>query len=90
MTSTFPYLTTLILLPAGAAVVVALIPSAQRRAVQVVGFVASLAVLGIASAATVAFNRRYGATSSSPAISGSLRSGSPGASGWTASRSSWC
>ena len=60
MTSTFPYLTTLILLPAGAAVIVALIPSAQRRAVQVVGFVASLAVLGIASAATVAFTAGYG------------------------------
>lgn len=60
MTSTFPYLTTLILLPAGAAVVIALIPSAQRRLVQVVGFVASLAVLGIASAATVAFTSGYG------------------------------
>ena len=30
------------------------------------------------------------ATSSSPATSGSRPSGSPGASGWTASRSSWC
>ncbi|MGO9335764.1 MAG: complex I subunit 4 family protein [Acidimicrobiales bacterium] len=60
MTSAFPYLTTLILLPAGAAVVVALLPSAQRRAVQVVGIVASLAVLGIAAAATVAFTAGYG------------------------------
>jgi NADH-quinone oxidoreductase subunit M len=51
----FPYLTTLVLLPAGAAVVTAFVPSAQRRVVQVVGIVASLAVLGIAAAATVAF-----------------------------------
>ena len=55
MTSSFPYLTTLVLVPAGAAVVVAFVPKAQRRLVQLVGFVVSLAVLGIASAATVAF-----------------------------------
>ena len=55
MTSSFPYLTTLILVPAGAAVVVALVPKAQRQLVQLVGYLASLAVLGIASAATVAF-----------------------------------
>ncbi len=55
MTSAFPYLSTLILVPAGAALLVALIPGAQRRVVQVVGLVASLAVLGIAAAATVAF-----------------------------------
>ena len=55
MTSAFPYLTTLVLVPAGAGAFAALIPAAQRRLVQVVGLVASLAVLGIAAAATVAF-----------------------------------
>ena len=54
----FPFLTTLVLLPAGAAVVVGLLPSAQRRAVQVVGAIASLAVLGIAAGATAEFTRR--------------------------------
>jgi NADH-quinone oxidoreductase subunit M len=56
MTSAFPYLTTLVLVPAGAALVVALVPGVQRRVVQVIGLVASLAVLGIAAAATVAFS----------------------------------
>jgi NADH-quinone oxidoreductase subunit M len=60
MTSSFPYLTTLVLVPAAAAVVVALVPGAQRRVVQVVGVVTSLAVLGIAAAATVAFTAGYG------------------------------
>jgi len=55
MTNTFPYLTTLVLVPAGAALVVVAIPSLQRRVVQVVGLIATLAVLGIASSATVAF-----------------------------------
>ena len=41
MTGSFPYLTTLILVPAGAAVAVALVPKAQRRLVQLIGYVAS-------------------------------------------------
>jgi NADH-quinone oxidoreductase subunit M len=56
MSSSFPYLTTLVLLPAGAALVVALLPSAKRRLVQVVGIAASLAVLGFAAAATAQFS----------------------------------
>jgi NADH-quinone oxidoreductase subunit M len=56
MTSSFPYLTTLVLVPVGAALVVAVVPAVQRRAVQVLGLVATLAVLGIAAAATVAFS----------------------------------
>jgi NADH-quinone oxidoreductase subunit M len=55
MTNAFPYLTVLVLLPAAAALVVALIPGAQRRFVQWAGLVSSLAVLGFAVAATVAF-----------------------------------
>jgi NADH-quinone oxidoreductase subunit M len=55
MTGAFPYLSVLVLLPAGAAVVVALIPGAQRRLVQAAGLVATLAVLGFGAAATVAF-----------------------------------
>ena len=56
MTSAFPYLSVLVLLPAGAGLVVALVPGAQKRVVQAVGLVASLAVLGISAAATVAFS----------------------------------
>ncbi len=59
-TAAFPYLTTLVLLPAGAALVVGLLPSAQRRLVQIVGVVASLAVLGVAVAAAVEFASGYG------------------------------
>jgi len=59
-TPAFPYLTTLVLLPAGAAVVVGLLPSAQRRLVQIVGLVASLGVLGVAVAAAVEFAGGYG------------------------------
>jgi len=72
MSGAFPYLTTLILLPAGATVVVALLPSTQRRLVQAVGILASLAVLGIAAAATAQFRAGYGGyqfTSSHPWIS---------------------
>ncbi len=55
MANAFPYLTVLVLLPAGAALAVALVPGSQRKVVQAVGLVASLAVLGFAAAATVAF-----------------------------------
>ncbi|MGD1011756.1 MAG: NADH-quinone oxidoreductase subunit M [Acidimicrobiales bacterium] len=60
MSGTFPYLTTLILLPGVAALLVAFLPAAQHRAVQAVGILTSLAVLGFASAATVAFKTGYG------------------------------
>ena len=58
MTSSFPYLTTLVLVPAGATLLTAVIPAAKRRAVQVIGLVASLAVLGIAAAAHGGIHRR--------------------------------
>jgi len=70
--ASFPYLTTLVLVPAAAALIIALLPSAQRRLVQLVGLVASLAVLGIAAAATAAFtagNGGYQLTSSHEWIS---------------------
>ena len=57
----FPYLTTLILLPAGAAVLAALCPKsigerAQRLAVESVGLVGTLATLALAIAITVKFH----------------------------------
>ncbi|MGH9103622.1 MAG: complex I subunit 4 family protein [Acidimicrobiales bacterium] len=55
MSGAFPYLTVLVLLPAGAALVVALVPRVSGRLFQLLGLVASLATLGVASAMTAAF-----------------------------------
>jgi NADH-quinone oxidoreductase subunit M len=60
MTSAFPYLTTLVLIPAGGALAVALVPAARRRLVQVLGVVVSLGVLAVCVAATVAFSSGSG------------------------------
>lgn len=59
--ASFPYLTTLVLLPAGAALAVALVPATRRRLVQVIGIAATLAALGVAAAATAAFTAGDGA-----------------------------
>jgi len=60
MSAGFPYLAVLILLPAVAALLTALLPGAQRQLVRVVGVVAALAALGIAIAAAVAFHAQDG------------------------------
>jgi len=57
----FPFLTVLILLPAGAAVVALLVPAAQTRLVRLVGAAGTLASLGVAAAATVQFRTGDGA-----------------------------
>ena len=51
----FPFLTTIVLLPAAAAVVVALIPRTNQRLVQAAGMTATLAVTGMAIAIAVEF-----------------------------------
>jgi NADH-quinone oxidoreductase subunit M len=56
----FPFLTVLVLLPAGAAVVAALVPSASRRLVQVVGGLSTVAALGFAAAVLAEFRSGYG------------------------------
>jgi len=52
---TFPYLTALILLPAGAAFVVLLLPRRSRVAIRIVAMAASLGVLGIAASVLTVF-----------------------------------
>jgi NADH-quinone oxidoreductase subunit M len=56
----FPFLTVLVLLPAGAAVVALLVPSAERRIVQLIGAAGTLATLGVAAATTVEFHTGVG------------------------------
>ncbi len=56
MNPAFPFLTVLVLLPAGAALVVAAVPSSARLAVRAVGLAGSLATLGFAIATTVEFS----------------------------------
>lgn len=48
--STFPYLTTLVLIPAGAVFVVLALPRRQRALIRAVGLVAALGTLGVACA----------------------------------------
>ncbi|MGH9296861.1 MAG: complex I subunit 4 family protein [Acidimicrobiales bacterium] len=57
MSAGFPFLTVLVLLPAGAALVAALVPGGPRRQllVRVVGWAGTLATLGVACAATAEF-----------------------------------
>jgi NADH-quinone oxidoreductase subunit M len=55
MGGAFPYLIVIVLIPAGAAVVVGCLPAGSRRAIQAVGALATLATLGFAAAMTVAF-----------------------------------
>jgi NADH-quinone oxidoreductase subunit M len=55
MSSGFPYLDVLVLLPAGAALVAALLPSSARMAIRVVGWAGTVATLGFAAATTAAF-----------------------------------
>ncbi len=55
MSAGFPYLTVLVLLPAGAALLTAVLPSGSRALMRAVGWAGSLATLGVAVAATVAF-----------------------------------
>ena len=57
----FPYLTVLVLVPAGAAIVAGLVPAANRRLVQVVGGLGTLAALGIAAAVLAQFQAGQGA-----------------------------
>ncbi len=56
----FPFLTTLILLPAGAALVTLLIPRRARGAIRMVGIAASLGVLGISAAVLDLFKTHDG------------------------------
>jgi NADH-quinone oxidoreductase subunit M len=56
----FPYLTALILLPAGAALVVLLLPRTSRIAIRIVAMAASLSVLGIAAAMLTVFQAGNG------------------------------
>jgi NADH-quinone oxidoreductase subunit M len=61
MTPTFPYLTTLVLLPAGAGIVAALVPRSlgertQRLAVEAVGLAGTLATLALAIAIIIGFH----------------------------------
>ena len=56
MNTGFPYLTVLVLLPAGAALLTAVLPSRSRALMRAVGWAGSLATLGVAVAATVAFS----------------------------------
>jgi NADH-quinone oxidoreductase subunit M len=51
----FPYLNVLVLVPAGAALVAALLPAGARSAVRVVAWAGTLATLGFAAATTAAF-----------------------------------
>jgi NADH-quinone oxidoreductase subunit M len=60
MTAAFPYLTVLVLLPAGAAVVTALVPAASRTLVRAVGWIGTLAALGVAVAAVIKFHSGFG------------------------------
>ncbi len=46
----FPYLTTLVLLPVGAAIVVMALPRRQHTLIRVTGFLASMGALGLAAA----------------------------------------
>ncbi|MCL4423186.1 MAG: NADH-quinone oxidoreductase subunit M [Actinobacteria bacterium] len=54
-TQPFPFLTTLVILPAASAVVIALLPKSWRRAAELAGIIASLAVLALAITAGVRF-----------------------------------
>lgn len=56
----FPYLTTLVLLPAGAAVVVLFVPRRFQAAIRSVGVAAAIGVLGIAAAALDLFRTHDG------------------------------
>ncbi len=60
-TQPFPYLTTLVLLPAGAAVVIAALPSNAKRLIQWLGVLASVAVLALAVTVAVEFRVGYAA-----------------------------
>jgi NADH-quinone oxidoreductase subunit M len=63
----FPYLTVLVLLPAGGALAVALLVKASRRVLEVAGLAVSLGTLGLAAAVAVLFhtsNAGYQFTSS--------------------------
>jgi NADH-quinone oxidoreductase subunit M len=57
----FPFLTVLVLLPAGAALVAALIPGRLHGLIRAVGWAGSLATLGFAVATTVEFTSGQGA-----------------------------
>ncbi|MGH9294966.1 MAG: complex I subunit 4 family protein, partial [Acidimicrobiales bacterium] len=56
----FPFLTVLVLLPAGAAVVVAALPAAARGLVRATGAAGTLATLGVAAAVTQQFSAGVG------------------------------
>jgi NADH-quinone oxidoreductase subunit M len=56
----FPYLTTLVLVPVGAAILVMVVPRTATWAVRAVGMAASLGVLGIAAAMLAAFQSNDG------------------------------
>ncbi len=56
----FPYLTTLVLVPLGAALVVLVLPRRQHLLIRLTGFAASLGVLGIAAAVLDQFQAGYG------------------------------
>ena len=88
----FPYLTVLVLLPAGGALVVALVASTAPRKVlsEIVALAVSLATLGCRRHRRALTRPATAATSSSPATRGPRLSGSAGSWASTASRCSWC
>ncbi|MGH9302994.1 MAG: complex I subunit 4 family protein [Acidimicrobiales bacterium] len=55
MSASFPFLTVLVLLPAGGAVVTALVPSGRQAITRIVGGASTLATLGVAAAVTQQF-----------------------------------
>jgi NADH-quinone oxidoreductase subunit M len=57
----FPFLTVLVLLPAGAALLVALLPAPFARAVRTAAWIGTLATLGVAAATTDQFETGHGA-----------------------------
>ncbi|MHB1987570.1 MAG: complex I subunit 4 family protein [Acidimicrobiales bacterium] len=57
----FPFLTLLVLVPAGAAVIAALVPGRSPRLVRAVGWAGTLGTLGIAGATTAEFRAGQGA-----------------------------
>jgi len=59
-TSSVPYLSLLIFVPAGAAILVACLPKGSRRAIQGVALLSSLGVLGLAAAVLAVFKSGQG------------------------------
>ena len=84
----FPYLTVLVLLPAGGALASALMVRVRREVVEGFGIAVAIATLGLAIALTVLLHAGDGGYQFGPATCGRRRSVSPGSWGWTGSRSS--